>query len=1054
MRFPCIVCLFVGVTVAAVPLFAQSPNGNINGLVSDPSNAAVVGVEIVAVNDVTGVQYTTKTSKEGIYVLPNLPPGPYRLQVSKIGFKTIIKPDIVLNVQDALSINFTLPIGAFHEIITVEGGAPLANMTDGSVSTVVDHSYVTNMPLNGRSFQDLILLTPGVLTNTPQQASSVGESGEFSVNGQRTESNIYLVDGVAANTGIAPNGGGQVGPVGGVTAATAVGTTQALISVDALQEFRVQTSTYSAEYGRSPGGQFSIVTRSGTNEMHGTGFDYLRNNVFDANNWFNDYYSQPQSSLRQNDFGGTLGGPVSIPGLYKGANRTFFFVSYEGLRAVVPQPSTVNYVPGGALRQSAPPALQQVLNAYPQPTEGTPDLGNGMAEYIATWSNPSSLDAYSVRFDHTLGNKLSLFFRFGDTPSRTSTRANSSSVGNPGTPSVAVSFTTKARTYTLGATSLVSPRVSNEFRLNYSSYLAESVNSIDNFGGAHPVDLAGLQHLSPGSPFQVVLGLYLFPYPAQLSQASYSAVERQWNLTDALTVQLGRHQLKYGLDFRRLTPFFSRGSQLYYFFFGAASVQSNDPDEALASTFRNGYPLYNNFSAFAQDEWKIGTRLSLSMGLRWDVNPAPGVTRGPFPYTVQGVNDLTTMALAPQGRPLWKTTWWNVAPRLGAAFVIRKTPRHETVLRGGGGLFFDTGQQVGSGGLSGPGFSASTVGGALFGEPMGFPTASPPGIVTPPIPPYTTTYAYPSHLQLPYTLEWNTTIEQALGSSQAFSAAYVGSHAGRLLELNAVNAAALNPNFTYLYLYRNGLTADYNSLQLQFKRRVTSGLTALAAYTWSHSIDYGSQNYDYQYFRGNSDFDVRHNFSAAFSYDLPGARRDRVIDALFRHWGLDGRLSARTAFPVTLRGNTTVDPANGQSYYSGLSLVAGQPLYIYGSQCAAVYGNGLPCPGGKAINPNAFSIPTTGYGDAPRNSVRGFGALQMNAAIRRDFFLTERLELQFRAEGFNVFNHPNFGLVNPTFGTATFGQATATLNASIGTESSLYQMGGPRSMQFALKLTF
>jgi Carboxypeptidase regulatory-like domain/TonB-dependent Receptor Plug Domain len=1054
MRFPRSVRLYVFLALSTLHLLAQSPNGNINGLVSDPSSAAVVGAEVVAVNDVTGVQYTTKTNAEGIYVLPDLPPGPYRLQVSKIGFNTIIKPDIVLNVQDALSINFTLPIGAFHEIVTVKGGAPLVNTTDGSVSTVIDHDYVANMPLNGRSFQDLILLTPGVVTNTPQTASSVGESGEFSVNGQRTESNIYLVDGVAANTGIAPNDGGEVGPIGGVAAATAVGTTQALISVDALQEFRVQTSTYSAEYGRSPGGQFSFVTRSGTNVIHGTGFDYLRNNIFDANNWFNDYYAQPQSALRQNDFGGTLGGPLTVPALYNSANRTFFFVSYEGLRAVVPQPSTVNYVPDSILRQSVPPILQQVLNSYPQPTAGTPDLGGGMAEYIGTWSNPSSLDAYSVRFDHTLGNKLSLFFRFGDTPSRTSSRANSSNVGNPGTPSVVALFTTKARTYTLGATSLLSPRVSNEFRLNYSSYLAGSANTIDSFGGAQSVDLAGLQQLNSADPFQVVVGLYLFPYPAQLSQASYSALEKQWNLTDAVTLQLGRHRLKYGIDYRRLAPFFARGPQLYYFFFEEASVQSNNPDETLASTSLNGYPLYTNFSAFAQDEWKIGTRLDFSMGLRWDVNPAPSVTRGAYPYTVQGIDDLSTMLLAPQGTPLWRTTWWNLAPRLGMAYVARATPGYETVLRGGGGLFFDTGQQVGSSGLSGPGFSASTVGGSLFGEPTAFPAASPPVVTTPPIPPYTTTYAYPAHLQLPYTLEWNATVEQALAGSQTFSVAYVGSHAGRLLELSAIDAAAFNPNFTYLYLYRNGLTADYNSLQLQFKRRVTRGLTALAAYTWSHSIDYGSQNYDYQYFRGNSDFDVRQSFSAAFSYDLPGVHQSRVLDLVSRHWGLDGRFSARTSFPVTLQGNTTVDPATGQSYYGGLNLVAGQPLYTYGAQCAAVYGNGLPCPGGRAINPNAFSIPASGYGDAPRNFVRGFGAWQMNSAVRRDFFLTERFTLQFRAEAFNVFNHPNFGIVNSTFGTATFGQATATLNASLGTESSLYQMGGPRSMQFALKLTF
>src|SRR5579863_4135873 len=191
MRFPYVVLLSACALMLALPLLAQSPNGVINGLVADPSNRVIVGSDVVVVNDVTGVKYTTKTNAEGIYVLPNLPPGPYRLQVSKLGFKTIIKPDIILNIQDALSINFTLPVGASYETVTVEGGASMINTTDASVSTVIDNTYVENMPLNGRSFQDLILLTPGIVTNSPQISSVSGLTGEFSVNGQRTESNNY-----------------------------------------------------------------------------------------------------------------------------------------------------------------------------------------------------------------------------------------------------------------------------------------------------------------------------------------------------------------------------------------------------------------------------------------------------------------------------------------------------------------------------------------------------------------------------------------------------------------------------------------------------------------------------------------------------------------------------------------------------------------------------------------------------------------------------------------------------------------------------------------------
>src|ERR1700739_2415194 len=248
MRLARFVCVFVSFAVITSSLFAQSPNGNINGLVSDSTNAAVTDAEVVAVNDVTRVQYTTKTNSEGIYVLPNLPPGPYRLQVSKIGFKTLIKPDITLNLQDSLSINFTLLVGAFHEIVTVQGGAPLVTSESAAVSTVVDQTNIKNMPLNGRSFQDLILLTPGIVTQTSQALrlsqsaglpAGLGQTGEFSVNGQRTESNYYTVDGVSANVGISQFGSvNSAGPSGSLPAPTALGTTQGLVSVDALQEFR------------------------------------------------------------------------------------------------------------------------------------------------------------------------------------------------------------------------------------------------------------------------------------------------------------------------------------------------------------------------------------------------------------------------------------------------------------------------------------------------------------------------------------------------------------------------------------------------------------------------------------------------------------------------------------------------------------------------------------------------------------------------------------------------------------------------------------------------
>lgn len=1031
--------------------WAQSETATVSGHVVDPSGLNVTGAQVKLVDIDRDTNTVGTSDRSGLYSFVNVRPGRYRLEVTATGFRVVNVTGLIVNVQEHLEQNFKLAVGSVAESITVEATSPLLNTESAAISTVIDRKYVENMPLNGRSFQDLILLTPGVVTNSPQESSSVGDSGEFSVNGQRTESNYYTVDGVSANTGAVAADTGP-GLSGAVTAATALGTTQSLASVESLQEFRVQSSTYSAEYGRSPGGQFSFVTRSGTSQWHGTAFDYLRNDYFDANNWFNDYYGQSEPSLRQNDFGGILGGPVPLPGLYGDRNKTFFFFSYEGLRLIQPQASTVSYVPDNSLRQ-APAPLDQALNAFP--VANGPSLGNGLAEFIGSWSNPSSIDAYSVRLDHNLGERINAFFRFSDTPSNAVGRL----IGNAGVPSTLQTFLFTSRTYTFGLTSAFSNRVNNEFRLNYSSNRSDVTYNLDNFAGAQAVNLAQLQGVnSAAGAYFVTVALSFGNDIPTLQQGLASTLQRQWNLVDSLSLSLGRHQLKAGVDYRRLAPLVKPGgTQVGYYFSGPNDVQTNNPATVTAADSAAIFPVYGNFSAFFQDEWKIASRLNLSLGLRWEVDPAPGVSQGQLPYTVIGADNLATMRLAPQGTLPWRTTWYNIAPRFGVSYALRDKPGRETVVSGGGGLFFDTGQQLGSLGYSGPGFSSIAFLGYASGPPVSFPVpiSAVPSIQQVPSPPYNEVFAYAPHQQLPYTIEWNLTIGQSLGQFQALSASYVGSHASRLLQENQLYVAPFNPNFTYMAFFKNGLSADYDALQAHFQRRLNRHLTALAAYTWSHSIDYGSQNLSLPYMRGNSDFDVRHNFSSAFSYDLPSTSHRQIGRSLLAKWGIDNRFTARTGFPITLKGVGAINPANGQIYYTGLNLVQGNPAYVEGAACAAVYNNGLPCPGGRAVNPNAFTLaPNSQVGDAPRNFVRGFGTWQMDLAIRREFPIYERLKIQFRAEAFNIFNHPNLGYVNAFFGQPTFGQATATLNSSLGTLNPLYQMGGPRSMQFALKLQF
>ena len=1021
--------------------FSQSTNATISGGVADTSGNFILDATVVIQNDTTGVTYSSKTNSAGMYLVPILPPGHYHVQVSKPGFKTIIKADVVLNVQSAVALNFVMPVGATSESITVDAASSAINTTDASVSTVVDRKFVENIPLNGRSFQDLISLAPGVVNQTPQYSQNqiVGGGGDFSVNGQRAQSNYYTVDGVTANISSGNGGGTGAASTGGALGATtALGTTQTLVPVDALQEFRIQTSTYSVEFGRSPGGQFSMATRSGTDQVHGSVYEYLRNNYFDANNWFNNHYGQPTPALRQSDFGGTVGGPVVFPRLYNGLDRTFFFMAYEGLRLTQPVAATIQYVPDLFMRQQAIPAMEPILNAFPVPNGidyGTSSKPN-LAQFIQSFSLPSSIDSISGRIDHSISPKLAVFFRIGHTPSSTDSR-----------PYFARSTTAiNAQTYTLGVNSLFSGRWSNDFRLGYSRSDSTEKGISDNFGDATPVDLSTA--MGAGSYEQVVPVISIniagigAPFFALFNSHNLG---RQWNLVDAISVLRGNHNFKFGVDFRHIKSVVAPPQiEPYAIFSTPQTLLTGKPTIPYVFSFFQSTPLFHQLALYAQDEWQLRNRLHLSYGLRWEVNPPPTEQHGNDAFTLRGdINQPSTLTLAPRGTPLWSTTWFNFAPRLGVAWTVHDTRGAETVIRAGGGVFFDSANEIASTGFNGLGFRATAL---RTGAQLPYTVAqlNVPIQVTAPYTSAAVT-AFPEHLQLPYTLQWNLSLQQALGDRQSLTVSYVGATGRRLMGLQQRSVSSLNPNFGLIQYLASGVTSNYQGLQVQFQRSVSKGLQVLGSYTWSHALDVGSQSAALALQRGNADFDVRHNFQSALSWELPAASSPKRIATLTQNWGVDFRLIARTAYPITLGGTTLTDPSTGAQYNSGLNIVQDVPIYLNSSQY----------PGGKIINPAAFALPPQGIqGNAPRNFVRGFGATQANLAMRREFRLHNELRMNFRAETFNLFNHPIFGYVDPTFTDATFGQATQTLNASLGTLASQYQQGGPRSMQFALRLIF
>jgi hypothetical protein len=1076
--------LLVLCLLALVPFSSgQTEAATLSGLITDPQGKVVPGVAVEVTNVDTNVTVHQTTNSVGLYVVVGLKPGRYRVSVTKDSFRRIDLTDLVLNVQDVLSRNFQLQLGPVMASITVVADEAKVNTESATVSTLVDRQFAENIPLNGRSFQSLIELAPGVVPAT----SNLSDGGQFNVNGQRASANYWTVDGVSANIGVAPflsPGNGLGGSLGSFSAS---GGTNSLVSVDALQEFRIQTSTYAPEFGRTPGGQISIVTRSGTNRFHGSLFDYFRNDALDAADWFNGYTNNPplpKAAERQNDFGGTFDGPLL-------KNRTFFFFSYEGLRLRLPQ-STLTTVPDLNARQSAVPAMQPFINAFPLPNGPEDPANPGAAQFNASYSNPSTLDAYSIRVDHKVNDKFFLFGRYNLSPSGFVQR------GGGGGYALSVLFSSNIRTETetVGATFVPSAALTNDLRFNYSRTEAKGAFASDHFGGA--VALAALPFPNPYNARNGKLAILIFGLSHNEIDVGKAIrnVQRQFNIVDNLALQRGSHSLKFGVDYRRLSPLSSPpGYQQTAFFGDVSSAGAGNVDiVALVQSSLDATFLFRNLGAFAQDTWRIIPRLTMTYGVRWDVDFVPSSLSGPKLPAVTGfdLNDLSGLALAPVGTPPFKTGYHNLAPRVGLAYQLSQAADRGTTIRGGFGLFYDLATQE--------------VGNGLFGTyPFGSVKFCPggpgcPANVTFPLDPdvaapapisaddvksgVSILDAFDPHLKSPYTLQWNAALEQGLGRQQSISVSYIGSAGRRLIQ--SAFAFGASPNIAVPLLVTNGATSDYNALQLQFQRRLSHGLQSLVSYTWAHSIDTasagsrgvgsnelvpGNSNVN----RGPSDFDIRNGFSAAVTYEVPAFKSNRLIDQILGSWSLQSILHVQSASPVNV-----FDANFGQLKVFQTQVrpdvVPGIPLYLHGSQYPGGKAfNGTPgavaggCPDGStSIGP--FCPPPvgpdglpTGQGNLGRNALRGFGLTQWDLSIHRDFAIHESLKLQFRAEMFNVLNHPNFGppsgCLGPFCGTP-FGLASQTLAQSLGANvgtggfSPLYQLGGPRSIQLALKLSF
>ena len=621
---------------------------------------------------------------------------------------------------------------------------------------------------------------------------------------------------------------------------------------------------------------------------------------------------------------------------------------------------------------------------------------------------------------------------------------------------------------TAGVNMTPSSRLFNALRGNYSTQHAGLTEALDSFGGAVPPDPGVL--FGSLSPAQA--GAFFVEADAQQYGVGKNADNRskQLNFVDDLSFTLGAHQLRVGGDYRAIfldnVPL--KDNFLYLSLSVPSLISTGQVFFLIPSTALPARILSQSTSLYAQDTWKASRKLALTYGFRWELSPAPEGRGSTTLASWLNVDNPSALALAPTGTSLWHTTYGNFAPRFGMAYTFDAAG--SMVLRGGVGMFYDlgVGASANLAGLFPNTASALVLSQSIPVVNIGslLPTIS----TTPPYP-RSSVEGFDPNLNLPRSYQWNVALEKSFAGHQAVSATYVGQAGRDLLRQEAL--VQPNANFPGSFqLTRNDARSNYNALQLQYRRPLSARVQALLNYTYSHSLDSASNDVitglsntvisaanDY----ASSDFDVRHSFSGAVTFAMPSVGTSGAMALLTKDWSLDTVIVARTGFPI----NPVVQaPSSLGGGVLRPDRILGQPFYLHGAQCAQVFGPGgnkvlqagQVCPGGMGLNPAAFdgTAPVTGnrQGTLGRNAVPGFGLTQVDLSINRKFSITERLNLQCRADAFNLFNHPNF--TNPQGGLSSSGAllSESTLNTGLGGLNSLFQEGGPRTLQLSLKLAF
>jgi hypothetical protein len=1061
--------------------FAQQETATISGTITDATGAIVPNAVVIVTNVQTGISVRTEATEAGTYVVPSLRPGDYSIAVERKGFQKTVRTGVTLQVAQVARIDVTLQTGALTEAVEVVGATPLLDTLTSSRGSVIDQKKIVELPLNGRDYNQLALLSPGVLPGTPRLAS-VNFKGVLNVNGNRTFNNVFLLDGVD-NISYSNSFRGEnvqlVQP-----------------SIEALQEFKIQTNAYSAEFGRSSGAVVNATIKSGTNTVRGSVYEFVRNDKLDANNFFSNALGAPKPKRERNQFGGAAGGPLV-------KNRTFWFGDYEGLRDLEGVPR-VRQVPTAAEKAGLfsaavfdpftagrPEFSRNAQGQWVIPRERWDPVGAAIVAlipdpnvanstiYASTPVTDTRTDQFDVRLDHQISPTMTLFGRYSFVDTLTFRPAPLPGLGEGSFNDAFGDNDMRSQGLALGLTWTVSPTLVGDIRFGYSR--GDYYTTPPNYGVDGPAQI-GLKNvpsdpaITGGVPKVNVQG---FDAVGRHTSTPQFQTPRSWNPRATFSLSRGEHFIKFGGEFLHVQ---TRINDLNATI-GRMNFENRFTNRAVGDLLL-GLPSQLALTSytvmdqgqdmqfyFIQDDYRVSPKLTANVGLRYEYATPPRERDNQFANFDPATG---TMIFASDGdvfdRALIHPDRNNVAPRIGFAY----TPASRWVVRGGYGVFYTHTVRQGREGLLGfnPPYmvdnllqtgvtgSAAIASAAPFRLVNGYPS----GLLDPnTLAPTISRRAQDANQRTPYIQQYNIGVQYELMSDIVLDVAYVGNKGTKLNGFRNLNQRAVitNPDgsqaagarpypaFGDIQWMENRVSSTYSSFQLRLEKRFTNGLTGNVSYTLGEALsgapDHistsgGGAGIDTGVFRepqdgnnlraeyGPTEFDIRHRFVASYIWELPFGRGrhwgnswNRAMDLALGGWQVTGIhvLQSGLALTATLGGANVVNLGGERRARPNL---VGEPELSESQRTLARWFNT------DAFA--AFAVPQA-FGNAGVGIMRGPGLANFDFTFAKNFQVTDRRYFQFRTEIFNAFNHPNFGPPNIARDSSGFGQILSAAPARI-----------------------